>query len=395
MCVKYSPYFLPHLTLEKTQTELVGGDSDHCTICGGGLGSVGVWQTCLPPSQGQGHQEVAQWCWGWRRGEEEAVAPSQFHLRSLEAFFWRFWSLWFCSPQDGPWSLWLVVKPLSRLFTHFGAVSRLAFWGQNKQKVLALDRAACRRCSRLLAACWSSSKPRWLQATGWMTQVSCAGQTSPYSYPGRMTAVMSSPVVIAPPPSEGGLARPGARTRGDWQECGFLALCLLAQEVPWCFYSWAWSWVTSTYTVWWHHRGCWAKSPPTQSKDSVLQRLRWVSSSWPNTCCFSALFPDKTPGELEELGQGDCWAEANGMAEWLDMQLSAIIPGFPGGASGKEPTSQCRCKRCGFHPWVEKIPWRRAQQPTPVLLTGKSHGQRNLVGYGPWGHKESDTTEAT
>ena len=32
-------------------------------------------------------------------------------------------------------------------------------------------------------------------------------------------------------------------------------------------------------------------------------------------------------------------------------------------------------------------------QPTPVLLAGKFHGQRSLVGYSPWGHKESDTTE--
>ena len=32
-------------------------------------------------------------------------------------------------------------------------------------------------------------------------------------------------------------------------------------------------------------------------------------------------------------------------------------------------------------------------QPTPVLLPGKSHGQRSLVGYSLWGHKESDTTE--
>ena len=33
------------------------------------------------------------------------------------------------------------------------------------------------------------------------------------------------------------------------------------------------------------------------------------------------------------------------------------------------------------------------RQPTPVLLPGKSHGWRNLVGYSPWDHKESDTTE--
>ena len=37
--------------------------------------------------------------------------------------------------------------------------------------------------------------------------------------------------------------------------------------------------------------------------------------------------------------------------------------------------------------------WRRQWQPTPVLLPGKSHGQRNLVGCSPWGHEESDTTE--
>ena len=51
------------------------------------------------------------------------------------------------------------------------------------------------------------------------------------------------------------------------------------------------------------------------------------------------------------------------------------------------------CGRPGFDPWVEKIPWRRKRQPTPVFLPGKSHGQRNLTGYSPWGRKESDMTE--
>ena len=72
------------------------------------------------------------------------------------------------------------------------------------------------------------------------------------------------------------------------------------------------------------------------------------------------------------------------------------LRGFSGGASGKEPASQCKkCKRCGFDPWVGKITWRRAWQPTPVFLPEESHEQRNLVGYNPWGGKESDTTEAT
>ena len=37
--------------------------------------------------------------------------------------------------------------------------------------------------------------------------------------------------------------------------------------------------------------------------------------------------------------------------------------------------------------------WRRKWQRTPLLLPGESHGQRSLVGYSPWGRKESDTTE--
>ena len=40
-----------------------------------------------------------------------------------------------------------------------------------------------------------------------------------------------------------------------------------------------------------------------------------------------------------------------------------------------------------------KFSWIRKWQPTPVLLPGQSHGWRSLVGYSPWGHTESDTTE--
>ena len=70
--------------------------------------------------------------------------------------------------------------------------------------------------------------------------------------------------------------------------------------------------------------------------------------------------------------------------------------GFPGGASGKEPTCQYRRhKRFGFDPWVGKIPWRRKWLPTPVFLPRESHGHRSLVGYCSWGHKESDVAEAT
>ena len=50
---------------------------------------------------------------------------------------------------------------------------------------------------------------------------------------------------------------------------------------------------------------------------------------------------------------------------------------LPWWLSGEEST--CQCRRLGISPWVRKIPWRRKQQPTPVFLPGKSHGQRSLA----------------
>ena len=70
-----------------------------------------------------------------------------------------------------------------------------------------------------------------------------------------------------------------------------------------------------------------------------------------------------------------------------DRLPTPVFLGFP----GDKVCPQFR--RPGFNPWVGEIPWRKAWQPTPVLLPGESHGQRNLVGYSPWDHKESDTTE--
>ena len=52
-----------------------------------------------------------------------------------------------------------------------------------------------------------------------------------------------------------------------------------------------------------------------------------------------------------------------------------------------------RDKRCGFNPWAGKIPFKRPGHLIPVFLPGESHGQRSLVGYCPWDHKETDMTE--
>ena len=54
---------------------------------------------------------------------------------------------------------------------------------------------------------------------------------------------------------------------------------------------------------------------------------------------------------------------------------AAAAAGLPWWLSSKE--SPCRYRRCGFDPWVRKIPWRRKWQHTPLFLSEKSHGQRN------------------
>ena len=73
------------------------------------------------------------------------------------------------------------------------------------------------------------------------------------------------------------------------------------------------------------------------------------------------------------------------------MSLLQIGWGFPGGTSGKKkkkkklknnpPANAGDIKRYGFKPWVRKIPWRMAWQPTPVFLPGQFHGQKSLEGY--------------
>ena len=67
----------------------------------------------------------------------------------------------------------------------------------------------------------------------------------------------------------------------------------------------------------------------------------------------------------------------------------------PSSWSNSHNHTNCQCRKQGFNPWVGKIPQSRKWQPTPVVLPGKSHGDRRLASYSPWGNKESDTNLVT
>ena len=147
-----------------------------------------------------------------------------------------------------------------------------------------------------------------------------------------------------------------------------------------------------------------------------LYTVSFIESGWPQQ--FVILFSDTTCDSYDGVGLWnrslDIWGEEEDQKERLTLFAEPCILGapqaqmvalccwgvlyidFPGGAGGKEPTCQCRRhKRYGFNPWVGKIPWKLAWQPTPVFLPGKSHKQRSLAGYNSWGHKKSDMTEVT
>ena len=85
---------------------------------------------------------------------------------------------------------------------------------------------------------------------------------------------------------------------------------------------------------------------------------------------------------------------------WLTDLWESLIKGVTRhmlgspGSSGEESACQCRrAKTLGFDPWVEKIPWMRKWQLTPIFLSGQSHGQRSLGGCNPQNCKELNTTE--
>ena len=122
------------------------------------------------------------------------------------------------------------------------------------------------------------------------------------------------------------------------------------------------------------------KTKENQSfRTSKIQR----SFDSPNVCCRLPRTRDRT-----------CWViPVNTMYQvYMELPYSkevepVVFAGLPGWLSG-ESACQCRSSnRLRLDFWVRKIHWRRKWQTTTVFLPGKSHGQRSLVSYSPWGCK--------
>ena len=76
------------------------------------------------------------------------------------------------------------------------------------------------------------------------------------------------------------------------------------------------------------------------------------------------------------------------------MRRFIYLPNEVTGASLRAQTvKNLHAIKPGSNPRVGKIPWRREWLPTPIFLPREFYGQRNLVGYCPWGHKGLDMTE--
>ena len=90
-------------------------------------------------------------------------------------------------------------------------------------------------------------------------------------------------------------------------------------------------------------------------------------------CISESVFQDTHPKAVGSKN-GSIW----------DLELGYLLAGLPRWHSGKESACQCRsCRRCGFNPWVRKLPQKRKWQPTPIFLPGNFHGWCSLAGYSP------------
>ena len=124
-------------------------------------------------------------------------------------------------------------------------------------------------------------------------------------------------------------------------------------------------------------------------------KFAYSLGDWEKPALFGSMFSNSLKrvyiymhilnGQLKShsKGYGSLGVNSKLFCPYLTSKQMAVSPslGFPGGSDGK--ASACKCERPGFDPWAGQMPWRRKWQLTAVLLPGKFHGWKSLVGYSP------------
>ena len=113
-------------------------------------------------------------------------------------------------------------------------------------------------------------------------------------------------------------------------------------------------------------------APSCLERDNALFPFSTGNSDWENGTTFHQVY---------SLGNISIGEPTEREAPEIYLNIHAYLD-FPGGANGKEPDCQCRCKAFRFDPCVGKILWRReGMHPTPVFLPEQSHGEESSAGY--------------
>ena len=156
-----------------------------------------------------------------------------------------------------------------------------------------------------------------------------------------------------------------------------------------------------------HSFNLWPRKSPLAPRPWSCQPCTTTTEPCSRACAPQQETPPQWDASTRQLESSRClpqlekarvqpwrWGAAKNKLLFLKSEFTATV--LSSGSSGYKPACRCRRrKRCGFEPWVGKIPWRRAWQPIPVLLPGELHRQRNPAGYSPLGRKELDRTEVT
>ena len=142
-----------------------------------------------------------------------------------------------------------------------------------------------------------------------------------------------------------------------------------------------WTWLSDFHFPKWQSLFC---------SDS-LARISHIAP----TKCKARVFILHEP--RRQRGRQDYWTARNEYVnECIQLESPSEIGGCRwtwGGFPGSSVVKNLPAKQPEFDPWVGKILWRRKWLPAPIFLPGKSHGQRSLVSYSPWGCKELDTAQ--